>query len=137
MRRQLELDRVRSEMEVVLWEVLEHTNTTKAQFSNMMNYIMRRFGHLRDQGFPRIAFGKKGDLEIKFDGYEVYVPFTEDGLAVLREVLAARHEGSTIGTRGSPTQWDIDNLVKEFKKKRASEPKPVPEVHIDLNDLGI
>ena len=138
-RRETELTRMRGEMESVLWEVLSQTNCTKAQFSNMMNFIMTRLARVRDQGFPRIALAEKETkIEIVFDGHSVFVPRTEDGLKIVYEVLRHREpNNSTIGMKGEPTQWHVDKMVAEFKAKRAAEPKPVPDVEVDLGDLGI
>lgn len=127
---------IQQRMEGVLWEVLSRTNTTQAQFSNMMNYIMRTMRELKKGSYPRIALGKtRNNLMVIFEGHSFEVPRSGVGVAIIVDMLQHMEPKTTIGMRGEPTQWHVDQLVKEFKKKMPDKPKP--EIEIDLKELGL
>lgn len=51
-------------------------------------------------------------------GYKVDIPASVGGLELLIDILQRRMEGKKkTGMKGQPTQWDIEEKIKELKKK--------------------
>lgn len=66
-------------------------------------------------------------------GYHVDIPPTKGGLELLLDILTRRTDKrQTTGMVGQPTQFDIEQAVKEFKKK----PKPAIVDGVNITDLA-
>jgi hypothetical protein len=65
------------------------------------------------------------------DRYDIRVPISIDGLRILQSILRARDEGvsTKLGTRASPTQWEIDRMKKEYIEKKFGK---LMDVEVDL-----
>lgn len=58
--------------------------------------------------------------------YRVKLPRTEQGLTQALLLLSQRGEKSTIGTPGSPTNHDLEQLILAYvAKHKPSKPKPL------------
>lgn len=74
-------------------------------------------------------------------GHTTLIPCTEDGIKVLRSVLAARAEGFSTGaahiaTKGSPTQYNLAEMIKAMKVTRI-EPKKDGSKIEDISEIGL
>lgn len=74
-------------------------------------------------------------------GHTTLLPCTEDGIKVLRSILAERAEGftsgrATIGTKGSPTQYNLAEMIKAMKVTRI-EPKKDGSKIASIEEIGL
>lgn len=76
---------------------------------------------------PTISLAPDGRLHVQFDGFSINLPLTEAGIRTLANMLAARDSETTIAMPGELTQWQLDQMVKDWAAKQ-----PEPDVDIDL-----
>lgn len=77
------------------------------------------------------------DLILTFDAHSVFVPVSELGLQLIREILRGRRDerSRTVGTNGALTQALVDAWLKDNKVKRAGEIADLPELDLEGIDL--
>lgn len=61
----------------------------------------------------------------------ILLPFTFPGISLLREILLSNQMTKT-GQPGAPTQYNINQLIRDFYKKRVDE---FPELNLMEYDL--
>lgn len=74
-------------------------------------------------------------------GHTTLIPCTEDGASLLRQILAQRAKGyddhsATIGTKASPTQYNIEAMIKAMKVTRI-EPKKDGSKVVSIEEIGL
>lgn len=71
----------------------------------------------------RITLTSDQQLCLSEDRYQMIVPATVVGLRFIISTLKGREQGKTkLAEPGAPTQWEIDQAVKQWKD--ANPPKP-------------
>ena len=72
--------------------------------------------------------------------YHVAVPFTVDGLIMVRQILRdrARSPEAKIGTKASPTQEMVNHFMRTHERKAQEAAKANPHASlINLSELGL
>ena len=92
----------------------------------------------------RVGLSASGEIALTIPSpsggdHTVEVPCTADGLRLLRTTLQEHSrapDAATLGTAASPTQCDVDALLRAFKPKpRPKAPAPA-EVDLDALDFS-
>lgn len=74
-------------------------------------------------------------------GHTVLIPCSEDGMKMLRSILNQRSEHyvdgtALIGTKASPTQYNIAEMIRAMKVKKI-EPKKDGSNIVSIEEIGL
>jgi hypothetical protein len=82
----------------------------------------------------KIALTKDQQLCLSTEEHQIIVPATVVGLRFIIETLKGQQKGEKkLGQKGAPTQWEIDQAVKNYKEKVMKS----PELLINTEDLDL